>query len=140
MRRTELDRILYAMLESHAGISDLFFAVGRPFQVESYGELRPVNIEPEIQKLAPYQTEQIALNVIGNDRRLLKELILLGACDCSYPLNEKMRFRVNIFKQRGCFTIVMRKPQIEIPSIAMLGLPPIFHEICREKTGLVLIT
>jgi len=56
--------------------------------------------------------------------------------DCSYQLTDKLRFRVNIFKQRGHFTIVMRKPQAEIPTLAALGLPPIFHDMAREKNGL----
>ena len=140
MRRPDLDRILTAMLESQPGISDLIFAVDRPFQVESLGELKPVLAHPEVQKLTPFQTETIALNMIGNDRRLIRQLIVSGACDCSYPLNDRLRFRVNIFKQRGHFTIIMRKPQIEIPTIPGLSLPPIFHDMCKEKNGLILVT
>ncbi len=140
MRRNELDRLFHAMLESHSSISDLIFAVDRPFQVESLGELKPVNIEPHIDCLTPFHTEQIALAMIGHDRRLIKELIMMGACDCSYALTEKMRFRVNIFKQRGHFSIVMRKPQVETPTAAALGLPPIFQEMSRLKNGLILVT
>jgi len=127
------------MMESHAGISDLLFSVGRPLQVESYGELKSVDMDPDI-RLTPYQTERIALNIIGDDRRLIKELLMMGSCDCSYSLNDRLRFRVNIFKQRGNFAIVMRKPQAEIPSLESLSLPPIFQDIAREKNGLVLVT
>ena len=140
MRRTELDSILTDMLETHDGISDLNFTVGRPFQVESYGELKAANIQPPIAGLTPYQTEQIAMHVIGGDVRLLRELLHRGACDCSYGVDARARFRVNVFKQRGHFAVVMRKMQSEMPSIASLGLQPIFHDMCREKNGLILVT
>jgi twitching motility protein PilT len=140
MRRADFDRILTSMMEAHPGVSDLLFTVGRPFQVESYGELKPVDMHPEVQRLTPTQTESLALNIIGEDRRLIKELIMMGSCDCSYALNDRFRFRVNIFKQRGNFAIVMRKPQPEVPSLNALGLPPIFQDIAHEKNGLVLVT
>jgi len=140
MHRADFDRILSAMMEAHPGVSDLLFTVGRPLQVESYGELKAVDIHPEIQRLTPVQTETLALNIIGDDRRLIKELIMMGSCDCSYALNDRFRFRVNIFKQRGNFAIVMRKPQPEVPTLNSLGLPQIFEEIANEKNGLVLVT
>ena len=140
MHRPELDAILSAMLDTHPGISDLLFSVGRPFQVETYGELTEARIQPSIDKLTRHQTEQIALNIIGDQRHLLRDLIVKGACDCSYSLADRARFRVNIFRQRGNFAIVMRKSQSEMPSIASLGLQPIFHEMAREKHGLILVT
>jgi twitching motility protein PilT len=51
-----------------------------------------------------------------------------------------LRFRVNIFSQRGKYSIVMRKLQTEIPSLAQLGLPEILLQVAKEKTGLVLVT
>ncbi len=140
MRRIELDAILGAMLQSYEGISDLNFSVGRPLQVEAFGQLRPIAVEPAIDALTAYQTEQIAMNLIGGNRRLLRELLMFGSCDCSYALADQARFRVNIFRQRGNHAIVMRKLESRIPSIESLGLPPIFKDICRERTGLVLVT
>jgi twitching motility protein PilT len=140
MRRSEIDHLLAGMLATHPGISDLLFAVDRPYQVESFGVLYPVDVEPRIQKLTPYQTERIALNIIGSNRRLLRELVLRGACDCSYQLGDYARFRVNIFRQRGNLAIVMRKMHDEMPSLESLALQPIFREMCREKTGLILVT
>jgi len=140
MRRTEFDSILTAMLETHPGISDLIFSVGRPLQVESFGALKPLDIQPPIRSLTAYQTEAIALAIIGDDRRLTRELLMMGSCDCSYQLGELMRFRVNIFRQRGRIGIVMRKLNTDIPSLTSLGLPPIFQQLCREKNGLILVT
>ena len=140
MRRADFDRILTSMIESHPGVSDLLFSVGRPFQVESYGELKQVDMHPDVQQLTATQTETIALNIIGDDRRLIKELLMMGSCDCSYSLSDRFRFRVNIFRQRGNFAIVMRKPQPEVPSLSSLGLSQIFQDIAREKNGIVLVT
>ena len=81
MHRADFDRILTSMMEAHPGVSDLLFTVGRPFQVESYGELKPVDIHPDVQRLTATQTETLALNIIGEDRRLIKELIMMGSCD-----------------------------------------------------------
>ena len=50
------------------------------------------------------------------------------------------RFRVNIFSQRGRYSVVMRKLNTEIPSLAQLKLPEIFLQVAKEKTGLVLVT
>jgi len=140
MRRAELDHLLAAMLSTHTGISDLLFSVNRPYQVESFGVLYPVDVDPRVTKLTRYQTERIALNIIGPDRRLLRDLAVRGSCDCSYQLGDYARFRVNIFRQRGNLSIVMRKMQEEMPSLSGLGLQPIFKEMCREKTGLILVT
>ncbi len=141
MRTPELDAILGAMLDTHPGISDLVFSVGRPLQVESFGELKEAHIaQPQVRKLTRFQTEQIALNIVGNQRHLLRDLVTKGACDCSYALLDRARFRVNIFKQRGNFAIVMRKAQSEMPSLASLGLTPIFRDMAREKNGLILVT
>ncbi|MGF1655994.1 MAG: type IV pilus twitching motility protein PilT [Verrucomicrobiales bacterium] len=139
MRQLELDAILGAMLQSYDGISDLNFSVERPLQVEAYGSLRTILVEPSIESLTPYQTEQIALTIIGNNRRLLQDLLEHGSCDCGYAI-EGARFRVNIFRQRGNIAIVMRKLQSEIPTLEDLELPGVFEDLCREKTGLILVT
>lgn len=140
MKKTELDHILGAMLDSHTGISDLVFSVGQPMQVEAFGELKPVHVFPSVKKLTRFQTEQIALAIVGPARHLLRDLALRGACDCSYALREEARFRVNIFRQRGNLAIIMRKAQSVMPSLASLGLSPIFRDMAKEKNGLILVT
>ncbi len=140
MRTPDLDRILTAMLKTYDGISDLIFSVGHPLQVEDYGELKPVFVDPPIDRLTPYHTEQLALALFQGNRRLMRTYLIEGSCDCSYALNEEARFRVNIFRQQGRFAIVMRKLQAIVPTLETIWLPSIFGEIAKEKTGLVLIT
>jgi twitching motility protein PilT len=140
MRSPDLDKILSAMLKTYDGISDLNFSVGHPPQVEDFGELKPVYIDPPIEALTPYQTEQIALTIMQGNRRLIYDYLTTGACDCSYTLSTDARFRVSVFRQQGHFSIVLRKLYGTVPTIQELGLPSIFHEIAKEKTGLVLVT
>jgi twitching motility protein PilT len=140
MRIPELDRILSAMLNTYDGISDLNFSVGSPLQVEDYGELKPVYVDPPIDSLTPYQTEQIALALMRGNRRLIYDYLTGGSCDCSYALNEEWRFRVNIFRQQGHFSIVLRKLEAKVPTVDGLALPQILKEVANEKNGLVLVT
>ncbi len=140
MRRAELDQILMTMLASQPEISDLLFVVDRPPQVEAYGELKPVVLDPPIDKLTPYQIETIAMNIIGDNAWQLEDLIRHGSCDASYALGDTARFRVNVFSQRGNYSIVCRQLNSTIPTLEQLKLPDTFKEIPKEKTGLVLVT
>ena len=140
MRRNELDYFLNLMLESQNDVSDLNFTVDKPFQVESSGELMPVMSNPQVDRLTPFQTEMVALNLISGNRRLTEDLLRSGSCDASYSLTDKARFRVNIFSQRGNFSVVLRKLNTQIPTLEELELPQIFHQVAKEKTGLVLVT
>ena len=108
MRKSEIDDLLGVMLESHDNVSDLNITCDRPLQVEAAGELVPVPVDPAIENLTPFQTEMFALNLVNNDRRLTEHLLRQGSCDSSYSLPGRARFRVNIFSQRGNFSIVLR--------------------------------
>src|SRR6201995_4723188 len=140
MRTLDLDKILLAMLKTYDGISDINFTVGHPLQVEDFGELKPVFVDPPIDRLTSYQTEHLALTLMQGNRQLMRDYLIGGSCDCAYSLNKEARFRVNIFRQQGHFSIVMRKLQAEVPTLSTLNLPPIFEQIATEKNGLVLVT
>ena len=140
MRRPELDQVLTTILASQPEVSDVLFTVDRPPQVEAYGELKPVVLDPPIANLTPFQIETIAMNIIGDNAWQLEDLIRHGSCDASYALGDKARFRVNVFSQRGNYSIVCRQLNATIPSLEQLRLPDILKDIPREKTGLVLVT
>jgi twitching motility protein PilT len=140
MRRNELDYILSTMLDFNKDVSDLLFTVDKPLQVEAAGQLTPVPINPPLDRLTPFHTEMIALNLISGSQRLTDDLLRTGSCDASYSLGDRARFRVNIFAQRGCYSIVLRKLNAQIPSINDLSLPDVIMNAAKEKTGLVLVT
>lgn len=140
MTKRELDRILTTMLKAHKGVSDLNITVGKPPQVEASGQLVPVIFDPPLPRFTPFQTETLSLMLIQGDRRLTETLLREGSCDLSYYLEGLARFRVNIFSQRGYYSIVLRKLETKIPTIEELNLPPVFHKMAEEKNGLILVT
>jgi twitching motility protein PilT len=140
MRKSEIDDLLIAMLESHDNVSDLNVTVDRPLQVEAAGELVAVPVDPPIDNLSPFQAEIFALNLINGDRRLTETLVATGSCDLSYQLPGRARFRVNIFSQRGNTSMVLRKLETDIPTVDRLRLPDAFKKMPGEKNGLILVT
>ncbi len=127
----ELVKFLSKMKEMDA--SDLFLTTGKPASVKAYGKLVPINDIPlkkeEIKKLA-YETmskEQIDAFEKKMEMNLAIADPVLG------------RFRVSIFVQRTDVALVIRRIQMEIPTIESLNLPPILKDIIMEARGLVLI-
>jgi twitching motility protein PilT len=140
MKKQEIDHILVKMLDYHRDVSDLNFTVGKPMQVESAGELIPVDFKPNFKALTPFQTEVIAMNLINQDRRLTHALLTTGSCDMSYSLPGKARFRVNIFSQGANISIVLRKLESKIPTIEERELPKTMFQISKEVNGIVFVT
>jgi twitching motility protein PilT len=140
MKKQEIDHILTRMLDAHTNVSDLNITVGKPFQVESSGELVPVDLKTGFKPLTPFQTEIFALNLINRDHRLTKALLTQGSCDLSYALPGKARFRVNVFSRTGNYSIVLRKLESKIPTIKEMNLPSATFKIAQEKNGIVLVT
>lgn len=131
--------MIMAMLDSGEGISDLIFSPGRPPQVERHGHLTAVEI-PQVPVLEGEHTARVARELIAGNGQALRTLHEHGSCDLSYSIPNCARFRVNVFRQRGTFAIVMRVIAPTIPSIDALGLPPVLKEIAELKNGIVLVT
>ena len=140
MKKQEIDHILTRMLDSYSNVSDLNLTVGKPLQVESAGKLVPVDLKPKIKELTPFQTEIFALNLMNQDRRLTESLVRTGSCDLSYTLPGKARFRVNIFSQSNRYSIVLRKLESKIPTIADMSLPNAFVDVSKELNGIIFVT
>ncbi|MGH9567573.1 MAG: hypothetical protein ACRD4I_16470, partial [Candidatus Angelobacter sp.] len=87
--------ILAAMLQVSPHVSDLIFSPGRPPQVELSGRLAGVKVGT-LAMLAAADTQRLALDMIGGNQKTLELLHTQGACDLSYSLPGKSRFRVNI--------------------------------------------
>jgi twitching motility protein PilT len=131
--------LITAMLESSPGISDLIFSPARPPQVEKHGELTAVDV-PDVPMLRAEDTAQVARDLIGGNAHALRTLKEQGACDFSYSIPGRARFRVNVFRQRGSFAAVLRVIPSKIPSLAELNLPASLTEIASLKNGIVLVT
>ena len=140
MKKQEIDHILAKMLDSHDNVSDLNITAGKPFQVESSGELTKVDMDPPFDEITPFQAEVFALNLINQNRRLTETFLKEGSCDSSYELPGKARFRVNIFSQRGNYSTVLRKLETKIPTLQELNLPEAFLKMASERNGIILVT
>jgi twitching motility protein PilT len=135
----DLTPILEKMLAAADNISDLNFSVGRPPQVEINGKLTPVEIKG-LRSLSAYHTEIIAMALLEGNTDAARRLIQTGSTDISYAIPGKVRFRVNIFKQRSSVCIVMRVIPTSVPTVEGLGLPPALGDISHLKNGIVLLT
>jgi twitching motility protein PilT len=139
MKNFNLDTWLEAVLKGADRVSDLNFSVGRPPQVEVDGSLQPVPVFG-LQKLTPFQTETIALHVLRGDAEKIRTLVETGSADASYAIPGKTRFRVNVFQQRGTYSIVLRVIPSGVPTVEELGLPEEVNRVGDLKNGIVLVT
>jgi len=133
------EALLAAMLHASEGVSDLIFSPGRPPQVEIHGQLIPVQV-PRLPVLTADHTRHIASDLIASNKQAISTLREQGACDISYSLAGKARFRVNVFIQRGSCAIVMRVIPTDIPDFTALNLPSRLAEVADLKSGIALVT
>jgi twitching motility protein PilT len=139
MSLLDVTPIIEQMLQVSPDISDLNFSVGQTPQVEINGVLTPVT-PMGLGKLSAYQTEMISMALLRDHSEASGILARTGSSDLSYSLPGRCRFRVNIFQQRGSYSIVMRVIPRDIPTFAGLNLPPHLEEISHLRNGLVLVT
>ncbi len=131
--------IIEQMLLISDNVSDLNFSTGQKPQVEISGSLytaAPLGLG----RLSGYQTEMMAMAILRDNAEAARQLANNGTADLSYALPGKCRFRVNIFQQRGSYSIVMRVIPHEIPTFDSLNIPPQLNEICDMRNGIVLLT
>jgi twitching motility protein PilT len=131
--------IVATMLQVSKQVSDLIFSPSRQPQIELNGQLREVNITG-VGKLTPDATRRIAADLIGKNELVASKLEKEGSTDLSYSLPGVARFRVNVFRQRGTYAIVMRVIPQTIPDFNALNLPPQLGDIANLRNGIVLVT
>src|SRR5689334_19324187 len=127
------------MLQGRDKISDLIFSPGHPPQVEMKGELVKLPF-PGLEHLTPQQTHEIAEDLIGPNKTAAHQLQRDGSADLSYALDNVARFRVNIFRQRATYAIVMRVIPNRVPTFEELALPEQLNDIVGLRNGIVLVT
>ncbi len=140
MNKQEFDAAMMSALRHYSGASDFNLSVGKTPQVEISGELTDFELGACFGPLHTEQTVEMTGILMGGDKDLLQSLKTAGSCDCAYAMPDGTRFRVNIFRARGSYSIVLRVLASEVPSLDRLKLPPIIEEIPKLKNGLVLVT
>ena len=128
-----MDAILRAAVER--GASDLHIKAGDVLRARVDGRLVPLTRQP----LTADQTRSIAQRLLPGEQERAR-LDALTDYDCSYAVPEVGRFRVNIMRQRGAFSAVLRLIPHEVPTLEALGLPAVVAEIAAAERGMVLVT
>ncbi|MBA2335718.1 MAG: PilT/PilU family type 4a pilus ATPase [Blastocatellia bacterium] len=131
--------VLQRMLSVDSKVSDLIFSPGRPPQVELTGDLQGVPI-PGLEKLKPQHIKAMVDLMLYDNDQGIETLEKRGSTDISYSVPSLCRFRVNIFRQRGTYAIVMRVIPTKPPDWQDLNLPAAIRSMADLKNGLVLVT
>ncbi|NLT95418.1 MAG: type IV pilus twitching motility protein PilT [Clostridia bacterium] len=116
------------------GASDLHISVGIPAIARINGNLTPVNNDV----LSSADTEKIVKEIL--EEKHLKFLEDKGEVDLSYSLTGLGRFRINVYCQRGSYSLAIRVVSLKIPTLEELGLPLVIKDLARKTRGLVLVT
>jgi twitching motility protein PilT len=116
------------------GGSDLHLSAGLPPYIRISGHLTPTEHPP----MTPEQCQRLIFSMLNNTQR--KHLEQNWELDCSYGVRGLARFRVNVYKDRGTYAACLRALSSKIPSVELLGLPPIVTELAQKPRGLVLVT
>lgn len=117
------------------GGSDLHLKVGREPLFRIDGVLNPHESGGKLQHTDVLELLKELLN--DNQRKKFEER---NELDLAYTLGETARFRVNVFRQRGLPSVVMRIIPTKILTLDELGAPPILKDISLYQRGMVLIT
>ena len=122
---------LELMVEKEA--SDLFLTANSPVKIKIEGKI--ISVGKTI--LTHEATDKIAHSVMNKEQEaIFKETL---ECDFAIALKDSDRFRVNVFRQRGHVSMVLRRIQSKIPTIEELGFPEILSEMSLLKRGLILM-
>jgi twitching motility protein PilT len=128
----QLKELLIAAARQNA--SDLHLAVGKRPALRIDGALVPLQKEAI---LTPEAAEGLVFGLLtpGQKERFIKERQL----DFAYNLEDKVRFRVNVYYQRGYVAAALRVIPSRIRTVEELGLPPILHDFAKLSQGFVLV-
>jgi twitching motility protein PilT len=129
----DVDALLNTLAEREG--SDLHLKVGSPPLLRFDGVLTRVEGE---EPLRPEETEAMAHHLMAEDR--WHDFLQRNESDLAYSLPGVARFRVNVFRQRGSVSVVLRLVRVGSPSFEELGLPPVVRDLVDQPRGLVLVT
>jgi twitching motility protein PilT len=128
-----LERVLSAARQ--LGASDVHLKAGLPPIFRIKGELRTVRDVPALTREA---IATFAVHMMSDRQRAEFEETL--DVDLAYSTPDGVRYRVNLFQQRGTVGMVMRLIPPEVPPFETLNLPKTVLDLAENKRGMVLVT
>ncbi len=126
-----LDRLFRLMAEKQA--SDLFISCGAPINIKVNGVVSPISTQP----MDVETVRRIAYELMNKEQA--REFENEFEMNLSHLDRAVGNFRINIFRQRGTISMVIRFVRSHIPAFEDLRLPPVLLNVVMEKRGLVLI-
>ena len=126
-----MEDLLRLVLEE--GASDLHLSVGTPPALRRHGRLVKLNTRP----LTPEDTEKLARAITSdaNFARVNEQ----GTVDFGFSFRDKDRFRVSVYRQRGCIAVALRIIPKRMLSLEEIGLPPAVRSLLETPRGLILV-
>src|SRR5215471_21726452 len=126
-----LDRLFKLMAEKQA--SDLFISCGAPINIKINGVVSPVSTQP----MDVETVRRIAYDLMTKEQA--REFENEREMNLSHLDRAVGNFRVNIFRQRGTISLVIRYVRSHVPPFEALRLPSVLLDIVTSKRGLVLV-
>lgn len=130
--KQKLNDLLLATARQNA--SDLHLASGRHPTLRIDGVLIPLQKE---QLVTPEMSEGLIFSMLTSEQKEI--LFAEKEIDFSYSFEDKARFRINVFYQRGYLAAALRLIPAQIKTPEELNLPPVLHDFCKLSQGFVLV-
>lgn len=127
----EMDELLQLVVDENA--SDLHIAVGKPPCLRIDGRLRPLETDP----LAPEDTERLMRSITSEEH--IQRVREQGGTDFGFAFGNMGRFRVSVFREKGCFGVALRLIPSKLMTFEQLGLPPGMKDLLFRPRGLILV-
>lgn len=128
----KLDELLLATVKQNA--SDLHISVGRRPTVRVDSVLMPLGKESVVTK---EDAKGLVMSLLNEDQK--KEFLKKKQLDFSYSFQDKARFRVNVYFQRGFMSAALRFIPSRIRTLDELNLPPVLHDFAKLNQGFVIV-
>ncbi len=128
-----LRALLEEMIEKDA--SDLHIVAGERPKIRVDGDIVNSSVD---EVLTPKETLSLAYSVLTENQK--KRFETENELDFSFGIQNLARFRGNVFKQRGCVSMVIRQIPFSVKTFDDLGLPGVVAKLSEKPRGLVLVT
>src|SRR3954449_10966729 len=128
-----LRALLEEMIQRDA--SDLHITAAEKPKLRVDGDMTDSSV-PDI--LTPKDTLQLAYSVLTENQK--KRFEMDDELDFSFGIQNLARFRGNVFKQRGCVSMVIRQIPFNIKTFEQLQLPKVIADLSDKPRGLILVT
>ena len=131
-KEPEVNKLFRAVMK-HEG-SDLHLKAGLPPMMRHRGVIKKMDLPPLMQE----HMEKLLLPIMSEKSKKVFEDD--GGADFAHVIgNDECRFRVNILKQRGKWSLVARRVTNKIPTFTDLHLPPSIEKLCHYDQGMVIL-